>query len=71
MDRPQAGSLPPSAFVLMTLYYLQQCQPPVLPVLQARAGGLAEDDTADQLDLGRRGRRIDGGHWGSLVKGWV
>uniref|UniRef100_A0A2R5LKV9 Putative s-m checkpoint control protein cid1 n=1 Tax=Ornithodoros turicata TaxID=34597 RepID=A0A2R5LKV9_9ACAR len=28
------GSLSSYAYILMTLYYLQQCQPPVIPVLQ-------------------------------------
>lgn len=28
------GSLSSYAYILMTLYYLQQCQPPVVPVLQ-------------------------------------
>ncbi|XP_037094913.1 terminal uridylyltransferase 7-like [Pollicipes pollicipes] len=50
MDRPKAGSLPPSAFMLMTIYYLQQCQPPVLPVLHELAGVDPSDPQA-KLDI--------------------
>ncbi len=34
IDEQEAGTLPSYVFYLMTVYYLQQCQPPVLPVLQ-------------------------------------
>ncbi|ELU05930.1 hypothetical protein CAPTEDRAFT_221986, partial [Capitella teleta] len=33
IDSQDNGSLPAYAFAMMTVYFLQQCQPPVLPVL--------------------------------------
>ncbi|XP_043225053.1 terminal uridylyltransferase 4-like isoform X2 [Amphibalanus amphitrite] len=47
MDRPHAGSLPPSAFVLMTIFFLQQCEPPVLPALHQMVGANNDDDQLD------------------------
>ena len=63
MDRPHAGSLPPSAFVLMTIYYLQQCEPPVLPVLHEMIGGdpASEETHAAEIELGRTGAGEGGG----------
>lgn len=33
------GSLSSYAYILMMLYYLQKCNPPVVPVLQVRCSG--------------------------------
>jgi len=33
VDKQFEGTLPAYVFGLMTIYYLQQCSPPVLPVL--------------------------------------
>lgn len=33
IDRQMEGTLPAYVFALMTVYFLQQCEPPVLPVL--------------------------------------
>ena len=36
VDRPNAGTLPPYSFFLMTIHYLQQIEPPVLPVIHEK-----------------------------------
>ncbi|XP_022650338.1 terminal uridylyltransferase 4-like isoform X2 [Varroa destructor] len=33
LDDPMFGTLPPHSFPIMTIYYLQQCSPPVLPCI--------------------------------------
>ncbi|XP_057368026.1 terminal uridylyltransferase 4-like [Daphnia carinata] len=56
LDQPELGSLPPHAFTLMVLYYLQQDR--VLPVLHQLKKGDSEDDymsAAEFLKMKERG----------------
>lgn len=48
IDQPTRGTFPGFAFYLMVIYYLQQCEPPVLPVLQEDAPVLFEDHNFDR-----------------------
>ncbi|XP_029826435.2 terminal uridylyltransferase 7 isoform X1 [Ixodes scapularis] len=39
LDRQERGTLPPHAYPIMVIYFLQQCKPPVVPVLHELTGG--------------------------------
>lgn len=52
IDNPDLGSLPPHAYVIMMIYFLQRTEPPVLPCLHELAAQNAKpDQTADDPDL--------------------
>ncbi|EDV22995.1 uncharacterized protein TRIADDRAFT_57804 [Trichoplax adhaerens] len=46
IDRPNEGGLHPGALIIMLIYYLQRCTPPVLPVLHE----LASDDQSKNFN---------------------
>ncbi|XP_072031740.1 terminal uridylyltransferase 4-like isoform X2 [Amphiura filiformis] len=59
VDQQADGSMPAYAFVIMVIHYLQQCEPPVLPVIQ-------EKET-----LKERNTKCAGELWLDLLKFYV
>ncbi|XP_077548824.1 terminal uridylyltransferase 4-like [Haemaphysalis longicornis] len=51
LDQQEKGTLPAHAFALMTVFFLQQCKPAVLPVLHEVKGGDESESYVKPKDL--------------------
>ena len=59
VNDPYRGSLSSYAWVLLTVHYLQTCEPPVLPCLQALRGKPWSDEPAKMRVMTHDGRHFD------------
>ncbi|XP_075232431.1 terminal uridylyltransferase 4-like [Lycorma delicatula] len=50
VDSPQYGTWPGFTLYLMAIHYLQQCDPPVLPVLEEELSEYFKEDRMEELD---------------------
>lgn len=51
LDQQDRGTLPPHAFAIMTVFFLQQCKPAVLPVLHEMKDGKESESYLKPKDL--------------------
>lgn len=72
LDQQDRGTLPPHAFAIMTVFFLQQCKPPVLPVLHEMKDGKESESYLKPKDLeGRwscKNERSIGQLWVELLR---